>query len=227
MVIGVADCGKYPNYERWMLQVPHVEVVRLGYNFSKDAGKCHGILLTGGEDVHPQFYHHPEYLSLCEADNMDERRDEFELNLLQQSQENQIPVLGICRGLQIANVFFGGTLIPDIPRSGKPDHAKVDGKDRYHQVEIMPGTLLRAATHVPGGEVNSAHHQAAADAGRDLIVSAYSTDGVIEAMERPAAKGSFLMLVQWHPERMVNASSPLVANLRQAFLNAANKLNVP
>jgi putative glutamine amidotransferase len=226
IVIGITDCAKYPNYEKWILKEPGVEVIQLGYGRSNfnEIKKCDGILLTGGEDLHPRFYNHPEYLKDCQQDDMDEKRDEFEWKVLAYSQENKLPVLGICRGLQIANAFFGGTLIPDIPSTGKPDHSKVNGIDRYHPVQIEKSTLLNKIAGEDRGEVNSAHHQSAADVGRGLMVNAVSADGIVEGLERQHPEGkSFLLLVQWHPERMKDQGSPLVKNIKERFLESVRK----
>src|SRR5256885_239323 len=106
LTIGITDCGKFGNYENWLTTEPWVKVVRLGYkqdNFN-ELKNCDGLLLTGGQDVHPRFYSKPEYIPLSR--DADERRDEFELSALEYSQQHQLPVLGICRGLQITNVFY-------------------------------------------------------------------------------------------------------------------------
>lgn len=221
VVIGITDCEKFPNYEKWMLAEPNVEVVRLGYHLPnfEDIKKCNGILLTGGEDVHPQFYNRPELVSYCD-DDMDEQRDEFELLVTEYSQKNNLPLLGICRGLQVANVFFGGTLIPDLPSFGKFNHSKFyEGKDKYHNAVIDKNSQLGEITALEQGEINSAHHQSADRIGRGLVTSAISPDGVVEAIERKKAdSGSFLLLVQWHPERMSDQQSPLVKNIKHRFL---------
>jgi putative glutamine amidotransferase len=176
--------------------------------------------MTGGEDVPPELYNKPEYLSLCDADNMDIKRDRFELEVLQYAQQKDLPVLGICRGLQIANVFFGGTLIPDIPSSGKSDHSKVQaGEDRYHEIRINPFSQLKTIAGSLTGEVNSAHHQAADIIGNELVATAFSGDGIVEALERRSgADKPFLLLVQWHPERMRNASNALSIGIKKDFL---------
>jgi putative glutamine amidotransferase len=222
-IIGITDCSKYPNYEKWILNEPGVAVVKLGHalNNFEEIKKCNAIVLTGGEDIHPRFYNRPEYLKFCEQDNIDERRDEFEWKVLEYTQQNQLPVLGICRGLQITNVFFGGTLIPDIPSAGKPDHSKIKGVDRYHAVNIEASSLLKKIAGAGEGEVNSAHHQGADRVGEGLRVNAVSADGIVEGLEWQRTDGkSFLLLVQWHPERMTNQESPLVKNIKLSFLKS-------
>lgn len=228
ITIGITDCSKYGNYEKWMAKEPGVDVIQLGYrknNFS-EIHKCTGILLTGGEDIHPRFYDKPEYLEYCDHDYMDERRDEFEWKVVEYTQKNKIPLLGICRGLQMTNICFGGSLIPDIPSFGKYEHAEFHkGKDRYHPVQIDPNSGLKKITDSPGGEVNSSHHQAADKIGKDLVACAFSEDGVVEAIERKSDEGkSFLLLVQWHPERMMDQESQLVKRIRSRFLESASSL---
>ena len=224
--IGVLDCSKYDAYANWIATDANVEVVKLGYaldNFS-DIHKCDGILLTGGEDVHPKFYNKMEYLPLCHQYDMDERRDEFELKVIDYTQKNQLPLLGICRGLQITNVYFGGTLIPDIPTSGRPDHSKLNDSDRYHQINTNFGSHLFDIVGNEVDEVNSAHHQAVKHVGKGLVANCFSADGVIEGLERinPIGKPS-LTLVQWHPERMLNQQDALSFKIKQHFLEAIGK----
>ena len=136
IIIGVTDCSKYDKYAKWIATDPDVETVQLGYKQDSFAQieRCHGILLTGGEDVHPKFYNKPEYLQYCYQDDVDEKRDIFELKVLEYTQTKKLPVFGICRGLQIANVFFGGSLIPDIPRFKNSNHSKIQSDDRYHEI---------------------------------------------------------------------------------------------
>ena len=225
-IIGVTDCSKYANYSNWILEHGDtVEVVKLSYktqNFT-DIRQCDGVLLTGGEDVHPRFYNQPELYKYCYADDVSEERDAFEWKILEYTEKNALPVLGICRGLQIANVFFGGTLIPDIPRWGKFNHSKMpDDTDRYHEVAVNPNSWLYGLIKSEKGVINSNHHQSADRIGEGLIVSAFSPDGVVEALDRkdPAGK-SFLCLIQWHPERMNDPGSNFVKNIKTAFVEAA------
>ena len=234
IVIGITDCSKWENYARWFRELPYVELIKLTYkenNFS-DIQKCDGIVLSGGEDVHPKFYNKPEYLSILNPEEIKQERDEFELKLIEKTLKQKKPLLGICRGLQIANVYFGGTLIPDIPGAGKSSHSKVQaclplyshsygrqGYDKLHLVNISDDSILKNFIGKDRGEVNSAHHQSAAVIAGDLKVNAVSDDGIIEGMEwkNPGEK-PFLLLVQWHPERMKDAESPFSKNIRDKFV---------
>jgi len=224
IIIGVTDCSKYDAYANWIAgKDPEIETVRISYKDNSLASleKCQAIVLTGGEDVHPRYYKKPEYYDYCYKDDIDEKRDELEFKVLEHSRSHALPVLGICRGLQVANVFFGGTLIPDIPSFGKFNHSKREGKDTYHSVEVDPNSLFRKMIGVGEGEVNSAHHQSAEIVAPDLVSNAMSRDGVIEGMEWKDPKGKpFLLLVQWHPERMADQESAFARNIRQAFLKA-------
>lgn len=225
MVIGITDCRTFSNYGNWILQEADVDVVRLGYqrNNLAEADRCTGVVLSGGdEDIHPSFYHKPEYLPFCHE--TDERRDEFEWKLLERLDANRQPLLGICRGLQLVNVFFGGSLIPDIPSFGKYNHSKFAERDRYHTLSIDNDSLLYKITNSVEGKINSAHHQSAGMIGRGLVANCFSPDGVVEGVERIRTDDNqFLMLVQWHPERMTDLTSPFSKNIKLAFLEACQK----
>ncbi len=227
IVIGVTDCSKYSIYSNWIGEnTDAIEIVKLSYrddNF--DAVKrCRGVLLTGGEDVHPRFYNKPEYFDWCCKEDIDEQRDAFEWKLLEYTQQHAVPVLGICRGLQIANVYFGGTLIPDIPAWGKFNHSKMNGRDRYHPVQLDATSWLYKIIGVDNGMINSNHHQSAGKIGNGLVACALSPDGIVEAIERKETHSApFLCLVQWHPERMEDQHSPFVKNIKQAFIEAVKK----
>ena len=187
----------------------------------KKIEKCNGIVLSGGEDIHPRYYNKSEFVKQYHLDDIDEERDALEWKVLEYSQKNKIPLLGICRGLQVANVFFGGTLIPDIPSFGKFNHSKEPEYDRYHPVHVDRHSLLSSIVGPESGEVNSAHHQSADLVGEGLVTNAVSPDGVIEGIEWLHPKGKpFLLLVQWHPERMTNQESPFTKSIRHAFLES-------
>lgn len=230
ITIGITDCARYAEYERWMKIEPGVEIIRLGYmeNNLYELEKCDGIILSGGEDIHPSLYHKPEYIDYCHADNMDIKRDEFEWEALHSSQDKNLPVLGICRGLQLVNIFYKGTLIPEILDYGKEDHTKFnESHDRYHTVKVMPQTLLHKIVGTASGTVNSSHHQGIDKIGQGLTVNSFSEDGIIEGLERmDPGKSPFLLLVQWHPERMMDSQSPFSKNIKNRFLEAVRNENI-
>jgi putative glutamine amidotransferase len=227
LTIGIAECGKWDKYASWVQRADsQVEIVKLSWreNNAAELDRCHGVVLTGGEDVHPRFYGSPERVTELDPKEVNERRDEFELEIIGRTLQKELPLLGICRGLQIANVCFGGTLVVDLPSTGKPGHSKSQGYDRAHSVKLTAGTLLEKSTGTDHGEVNSAHHQAADRIGQGLRLSAISNDGVIEGLEwmEPDRK-PFLLLVQWHPERMPDLESPFSKNLLFEFTRAVAK----
>jgi putative glutamine amidotransferase len=224
ILIGITDCGSYTNYEKWIQAEPGIRTVRLSYkeNNLRDIVLCDGVVLSGGEDVHPRLYNRPEYLKYCE--DIVEPRDEFEWAVLEHTEKNHVPVLGICRGLQVANVFFGGTLIPDIPSFGKFNHSKFPKEDRYHDIVVDPHSEIARITGHNSGKINSAHHQSADLIGKGLVVNCYSPDGVVEGIERKKNDGkAYLMLVQWHPERMTDQEDPFTKKIKESFLNEARK----
>ena len=221
IIIGITDCSKFANYEKWITKEQGTEVIRLSpeKNNIEEIEKCHGIILSGGEDVHPRFYNKNEYVTLCHE--IDEQRDEFEWKVLQQTENNKLPLLGICRGLQMANVYFGGTLIPDIPSFGKFNHSKFPEKDRRHIIQVDPYSDLKKIVGSEAGEVNSAHHQSTDRVGKGLVTNAISPDGIVEGMEREDKEGKpFLLLVQWHPERMTDQENPFSKRIKESFLEA-------
>lgn len=151
-----------------------------------------GLVLTGGADVEPSRYGQgpdPE-LGRVETD-----RDSYELALLEAALEIGIPVLGICRGAQVLNVFLGGTLEQHVPTHSRYD---VDPSAHVHEVEIEPGSL---AARVYGSTVgvNSLHHQTISELGRGLRVTGRAPDGTVEVIEWPRRP---VLAVQWHPEML-------------------------
>ncbi len=156
-----------------------------------------GLLLTGGEDVDPTSYHAAPHPKLEETDPA---RDAVELALIAASRTRAIPVLGICRGIQILNVAYGGTLYQDLP-SERPtgiDHAD---ETQRHGIRIAPDSLAHQIVRRTELSVNSRHHQAVRDLGPGLKATAWADDGLVEAVE-PAADsdGAWVLAVQWHPE---------------------------
>jgi len=155
-----------------------------------------GLLLTGGEDVDPTSYHATPHPKL---EDIDPARDMLELALIAAARTRGMPVLGICRGIQILNVAYGGTLYQDL-ESERPtaiDHADESSR---HGVRLAPDSLAHRIVRKIELSVNSRHHQAIRDLAPGLKATAWSDDGLIEAVE-PADDGEAWMLaVQWHPE---------------------------
>ncbi len=230
LTIGITDCGeKHPIYEKWIqCHNDDVHIIKLGYkeNNLEQISQCNGILLTGGEDVHPKFYNKPENLLLCNPEFMDEQRDEFEWQVCEYVFEHRVPLLGICRGLQFANVFLGGTLIGDIPSIGRNNHSKYyEGKDRYHQIAVVPDSNLARIAGTTAGEINSAHHQSVDTPAETLVVNSLSEDGIVEGLEWKTPNDHSLTLVQWHPERIEDFDNPFNNRIREVFIQAAEEFN--
>ncbi|TAL60962.1 MAG: gamma-glutamyl-gamma-aminobutyrate hydrolase family protein [Bacteroidetes bacterium] len=222
ITIGITDCNKFSNYERWLASET-VQVLKLSSkeNNISDLEKCDGIVLSGGEDVHPKYYGHPEWMERKDELKLDvnEARDEFEMKVIDAAYKKKIPMLGICRGLQIANVYFKGTLIPDINKENLKQHSKDSGADKIHNLKVESGSCLNGIISSNSGEVNSAHHQAADKIGEGLKVSARSEDGTIESLElKDPKQHPFLLLVQWHPERVAEQKNPFASGLKEMFI---------
>ncbi len=161
-----------------------------GLNLVQALDGVDGILLSGGPDVHPQRY--GQQVDLAAHVKPDQPRDEMEFELVRQALSHDMPLLGICRGMQVLNVAMGGSLIQDIPGH----------QAAIHSVFVSPGSKLGAIIGAGGYfRTNSRHHQGLRDAhrARDLLASAYMPDdGIIEALESPAH--SWVVGVQCHPE---------------------------
>jgi putative glutamine amidotransferase len=154
-----------------------------------------GLVLIGGGDVDPGRYgqaRHPDDYGI------DAERDSLEVDLLLEADRTEVPVLAICRGMQVVNVAFGGTLhqhIPDVP-SLHLHRAPGDGVV-LHSVKVAESSRLHQASGHVAMEVASAHHQAVDGLGEGLVPVAWAGDGLIEAIERP---DGWVVAVQWHPE---------------------------
>jgi putative glutamine amidotransferase len=160
-----------------------------------------GLLLTGGEDIDPNWYG-AEPSPLLSPPSRE--RDLFELALFAVARQRQLPILGICRGIQLINVGLGGTLIQDLPteRPGRVDHRPTTPRDmRSHRVRIQPGSRAAEALGTTSLVVNSSHHQAIKDLAPTLIATGWTDDELIEAVESPPDE-SWVLAVQWHPEEM-------------------------
>ncbi len=181
-----------------------------------------GLLVTGGAfDIPPEAYGETPREGLGP---LKEGRTRFETTLLQAALSRNMPVLGICGGMQLLNVVLGGTLVQDIRRelpNARDHEQKHDRTQPAHPVEVKEGTLL--GEYVGKGQlmVNSTHHQAVKRVGEKALISAVSPDGVVEAIE--AQSYAFAIGVQWHPELLIE-SVPSHLGLYRAFVAKAREM---
>jgi putative glutamine amidotransferase len=172
-----------------------------------------GVLLPGGGDLAPHRYgaagvHETVY-------DVDDLQDAFDLEVARRALDSGLPLLAICRGLQVVNVALGGTLEQDM---GGPER---EHRHVVHPVAIQRGTLLERATAAEKAEASCYHHQRVADLGTDLAITARAADGTVEGLELPVGRGWFTA-VQWHPEDTAH-EDPAQQGLFDAFVAAARE----
>ncbi|MGH9020081.1 MAG: gamma-glutamyl-gamma-aminobutyrate hydrolase family protein [Acidimicrobiales bacterium] len=170
-----------------------------------------GLVLSGGADLDPAHYgaDHEEGLGALEID-----RDEWEFSLLAAARRRSLPVLAICRGFQLVNVAFGGTLRQDVTIDEGAGHPQweVDGRKTTHEVRVEAGSMT--STLLPESwPVNSLHHQTVDTVGAGLVVSARASDGVVEGLETPEGD---VLAVQWHPELLTKPDPTFAWLVREA-----------
>ena len=224
-VIGITACRKLEDYRQAVLHVGgEVRILELS-DATDDVAGLDGLLLTGGTDVAPQRYDEQPHPSVVDVDAA---RDAFEIGLAMRARAQRLPMLAICRGIQVLNVALGGSLVQDIPSQlpGSLDHNLVSPPHEpyalAHEVWIEKDSLLAALMNerlngLDTCEVNSRHHQSVARLGERLKVSATAPDGVIEAIEDPSSP--FCLGVQWHPENFWRTGE--FRPLFEGFVNAA------
>lgn len=193
------DPERFANYRRWVASAGGRAV--FGEEAGREAVKWDALLLPGGGDLEPWRYGQENTASR----GLEPERDEAELRLLQEFTAAGKPVLGVCRGLQTINVFFGGTLVQDIP-----GHSAWKEGDRLHGVRTASSRIFWGE----GPTVNSAHHQAADRLGSGLRAVQWAEDGVVEALRHERLP---VWAVQWHPERLGNPAPG--RRLMEAFLD--------
>ena len=208
-----------PNYTRAVQRGGHTAMV---LPWTDDAEVIHRmltradvLLLTGGGDVNPSLYHEP--LSPC-CGAINDGRDRLEYALIDEAMRQQKPIFGICRGLQILNVYFGGTLYQDLSAelSSCPiEHNRPDKQwEPVHPATVAAGTRLHQLLQTDHIMVNSTHHQAVRDLAPGFVVSAVSPDGIVEAIE---AADYPIGAVQFHPERLATGDDTLFTRLFAAL----------
>jgi putative glutamine amidotransferase len=201
--------------------VPIILSPLLGPSFAMRAlDGADGLVLTGGEDIHPALYGAEASPHLYPPNR---ERDLFELALFAAARQRELPILGICRGIQLVNVALGGTLFQDLPseRPGPVAHDPGGARDaRSHEVWLQEGSRAARALGRTAFSVNSFHHQAVDRLAAGLIASGWSADGLIEAVESPA-EAAWLLAVQWHPEEMHTEGAAPERGLFRALVEAA------
>jgi putative glutamine amidotransferase len=209
-LIAIAPCRRLHDYKESVRRAGgDVRILDLAIDKVADVVRSvDGLLLTGGSDVLPSIYGEPVHPTFEAAEP---GRDDYELELVRRASDGDLPLLAICRGIQVLNVARGGSLIQDIPTEpgfGRTSGSEVDHDLKptrvaiAHDVWIASGTTLDALMQDTGTSgacpVNSRHHQAVKTPGAGLVVTATAPDGVIEAIEDPSRR--FCVGVQWHPE---------------------------
>lgn len=166
------------------------------------------LLLTGGEDVDPERYgasHHPT------VEVVSPERDATEIALVEAARRRSLPTLAICRGIQLLNVAFGGSLVQDIAAerpNSLPHDREGERTERVHDLEIESGSRLARALGATHLAVNSLHHQAVDRVAEGLRATAWAPDGIIEGVEWVGDDRWWAVGAQWHPEELVAGSAP-------------------
>jgi len=231
ITIAISKTSTSANYEKYKNAILHydsdIEVIDL-WSMNYDSAmmvisEVDGLLLSGGPDIHPIYYGRAEDTSLC---SIDLYRDTLEFELIKQAINREIPILGICRGLQILNVALGGSLIVDIPTE-VPNYEthQIKSKDAYHRIKISDSSIMYNLSGLKEYEVNSNHHQAINKLSDQLKATAYTSDNIIEAIEYKDKSKPFLLAVQWHPERM-GLDSIMSKIIFNSFIDEIKKNNI-
>jgi len=227
-VIGITQCRKLEDYRQSVLHVGGTPTILDPSMTTEQAlSGVDGLLLTGGDDVSPSRYGEAAHTATVEAE---QGRDEFEIALILTARARQLPILAICRGIQVLNVACGGTLVQDIPSqiAGALAHSlPVPPNQPFslaHEVWLERDSLLsrlmrERLADADTCEVNSRHHQAVKVVAEGFTVSATAPDGVIEAIEDPGMR--FCLGVQWHPENFFRTGE--FRPLFEGFHDAASR----
>ena len=227
-VIGISPCRKLEDYRQSVLHVGgNPQVLDLATPVEQALSGLGGLLLTGGDDVAPSRYGEARHSSVVEAEH---GRDEFEIALIEAARAKRLPLLAICRGVQVLNVACGGTLVQDIPTqvAGALAHSLACPPNQSytlaHEVWLEKDSLLsrlmrERLADADACEVNSRHHQAVKAVAPGFVVCATAPDGVIEAIEDPAQP--FCLGVQWHPENFFRTGE--FRPLFEGFVDAAGR----
>lgn len=214
-------------YEEWIKGNDDIEVVTLSADNNKpgDVKGVDALVLSGGVDIHPEFYSGSLEYENSPSKGWKKERDIFEIDAFKTALDQSIPVLGICRGLQLINVALKGTLLQDLGPNLNPIHE--GGPDKVHGIVVEPDTIMSDIIRNEEAKTNSAHHQSVEQLGQGLGISCRADDGTVEAIEWANKSASpFLLAVQWHPERMSKVERGNTAaseGIRKRFLEEVKK----
>ncbi|MDH6350469.1 MULTISPECIES: gamma-glutamyl-gamma-aminobutyrate hydrolase family protein [Brevibacillus] len=196
-----------------------IPIVEDKTDYSEYIDLVDGILFTGGNDIAPYYFGENP---LKELHSMSSIRDEYELSLFRKAYEKNVPIFGICRGIQLINVALGGSLYQDIysqiPGALGHSPTQTASDELYHSIQISKHTQLYDIFGEERIFTNSFHHQSVKQLGKNLVATAFSEDGIVEALE--STEERFLLGVQWHPECMTKRH-PMFLKLFSAFIQAS------
>ncbi len=224
-VIGITTCRKLEDYRQAILHAGgEPRILDASMASDQALAGIDGLMLTGGDDVAPARYGEAAHPLVVEAEP---GRDEFEIALIAEARARALPIFAICRGVQVLNVACGGTLVQDIPSQltgalphslpCPPNQAYTLAHDVWVDKYSLLSKLMRERLVDESVAVNSRHHQAVKEVAKGFRISATAPDGVIEAIEDPAAR--FCLGVQWHPENFFRTGE--FRSLFEGFVEAA------
>jgi len=229
--IYIATAKENKNIERYIQEIDS-NIVLIDFmkvdkkKWNSTLKKCSGLLLSGGFDIHPKNYGLDSLKSYCSTEV---NRDKIELLLLNNAMNDSLPIFGICRGMQLLNVYLGGQLCVDIPTFCNTDSVSILHRDTnqlrdvVHPIIINSSSELSRILNLTATQVNSWHHQRVSELGKNLSVSATAPDGGIEAIEwKNGLNERWVVGVQWHPERFYE-QQPENLLLIKAFINQLHK----
>jgi len=219
----------YEQYKKWLLELDSSIIIIDLYDFSLDSANAimktvDGLLISGGPDVNPILYREDSMQYLCEIP--DNHRDSLEIQSIDYAYKNKLAILGICRGQQIINVYFGGSLINDIPIQ---THSQIshrgDTAVAFHNINIVSQSYLQSLFMKDSAWVNSSHHQAVKKLGQGLKVDAYANDSIVESFSLEDINyPNFFLAVQFHPEHL-GIENELATSIGRNFIGSANIIN--
>lgn len=220
--------NSYANYYEYVRSFDSTITCLDMYNMPIDSAlellrECSGLILTGGTDINPDLYGDVDDTNRCMT--IDDHRDSLELRLIDSAMAWNMPILGICRGHQMLNVAFGGSLIIDIPTDFDTTvhHRCEDFLTCFHPLNVDEECLLSKITGLTSGTVNSNHHQGIKTLAPALRISSRSPDNLPESVEWAEPEGKpFMIGVQWHPERL-DPTNPLTHAIGEKFLEECRK----